>query len=236
MDFGPYLEASAHGVTLCTEGSGSSRQQWPVSRSLATCPYRMTQDGFALAKGTKAACALPQVMTHSTAENYCIHGSQSLVTPTADRVVGLQMHVSVRPCAELPLPRVRRCSPSTICSSAGSKARRRNKCSSRKEPAFPAADLLQRVSGLQRYSKLHSRPAEKDIGMQKTVLKASKPLHLSHAQCLIPTDSGCWRLLPLPRGGADTLPSIKWASKRSLILQRSPVPRHTQPKHPGQNR
>ena len=147
MDFGPYLEASVHAVNLCTEGSGPSRQQWPVSQSLATCPYRTTQDGFALAKGAKAACALPQVATHSTAENYFIHGSQSLVTPTADRVIGLQMHVSLRPCAELPLPRFRCCSPSTICSSAGSKLRHRSKCSSRKEPAFPAADLLQRVSG-----------------------------------------------------------------------------------------
>ena len=68
MDLGPYLEASVHAVNLCTEGSGSSRLQRPVSQSLATCPYRTTQDGSALAKGAKAARALPQVVTHSTAE------------------------------------------------------------------------------------------------------------------------------------------------------------------------
>ena len=97
MDLGPYLEASVHAVNLCTEGSGSSRLQRPVSQSLATCPYRTTQDGSALAKGAKAARALPQVVTHSTAEKYCFHGSQSLVTPAANRAIGLQMRVSVRP-------------------------------------------------------------------------------------------------------------------------------------------
>ena len=76
-------------------------------------------------------------------------------------------------------------------------------------------------------------------GRQQCITKlptTSKPLQLSHAQCLIPTDSDCWRLLPLPKGGTDTLPSVEWASERSLIPQRSPVPRCTQPKHRAHTR